>query len=116
MAIKKQKPSRAPHLPFAARVGDDHACSHTTGGAPHRGGEITPPGAVSVLIGGQPAARVGDRCECEGGSYDVIVQGEPTVLIGGKAAARQGDATDGGLLTEGDETVQVGPRRRRARR
>lgn len=99
----------------AARVGDEHVCKHTTSGVPHKGGEIVSPGARTVFIGREPAARVGDRCWCEGGAFDVIVQGEPTVLIGGKPAARSGDATSGGLVVEGDETVLLGPARRAGR-
>jgi uncharacterized Zn-binding protein involved in type VI secretion len=102
--------------PAAARVGDDHLCRHTSDGAPHQGGEIIAPGAVTVLIGLSPAARLGDRCDCEGGAYDVIAEGEPTVLIHGKPAARRGDATAGGVIIEGEETVSIGPARRRWQR
>jgi uncharacterized Zn-binding protein involved in type VI secretion len=96
-------------MPAAARVGDDHRCKHVTNGVPHKGGEILHPGARTVFIGEEPAARAGDRCWCEGGAYDVIVTGEPTVLICGKPAARLGDATDGGYVKTGDTTVQIGP-------
>jgi uncharacterized Zn-binding protein involved in type VI secretion len=46
---------------------------------PHVGGPILPPGGLPVLIGGMPAARVGDMAAC---SAPIIV-GAPTVLIGG---------------------------------
>jgi len=43
---------------------------------------IMPPGAPTVLIGNQPAARMGDMATCTG-PPDSIVAGCPTVLIGG---------------------------------
>jgi len=74
---------------------------------PHVGGPITQ-GYPTVLIGGQPAARVGDLAICVG-SPDWIVQGEPTVLIGGVPAARTGDMTaHGGVIAVGFPTVQIG--------
>jgi uncharacterized Zn-binding protein involved in type VI secretion len=76
---------------------------------PHVGGPILDPGATTVFIGRERAARVGDRAHCAGGAHDVIVAGEPTVLIGGKPAARLGDATDGGVITSGEPTVTIGP-------
>jgi uncharacterized Zn-binding protein involved in type VI secretion len=60
---------------------------------------IVPPGAPTVLIGGQPAARVGDMTQpcmlpgCAPGGPGVIAQGSATVMIGGRPAARVGDAT-----------------------
>ena len=45
-----------------------------------------------MLIGGLPAARVGDMAVCVG-PPDAIVKGSATVLIGGVPAARMGDAT-----------------------
>ena len=49
-----------------------------TGVVPHVGGPIMPPGDPTVLIGGMPAARMGDST-AHGGS---IILGAPTVLIG----------------------------------
>jgi uncharacterized Zn-binding protein involved in type VI secretion len=72
---------------------------------PHVGGPILPPGCPTVLIGGQPAARLGDPAECVG-PPDEIAGGNPTVLIGGQPAARMGDPTlHGGLIVEGCPTV-----------
>ena len=50
-------------MPPAARVGDMHTCPMFDGPKPHVGGPILPPGAPTVLIGGMPAARVGDMCD-----------------------------------------------------
>ncbi len=77
-------------MPPAARMGDQTA----------HGGTITL-GFPTVLIGGQPAARVGDMHVCPmvtpgvppiphvGGP--ITGPGSPTVLIGGMPAARMGD-------------------------
>ena len=75
----------------AARVGDTTA----------HGGTIVGPGAPNVLIGGMPAALVGDMHACPlvtpaippiphvGGP--ILPPGSVTVLIGGRPAARLGD-------------------------
>jgi uncharacterized Zn-binding protein involved in type VI secretion len=61
-----------------------------------------------VLIGGQPAARVGDMATCVG-PPDSIAAGSATVLIGGQPAARIGDSTaHGGVITVGFPTVMIG--------
>ena len=74
---------------------------------PHVGGPILPPGGVTVLIGGIPAARVGDMCICVG-PPDVIVLGSFKVLIGGLPAARVGDMTaHGGTIALGCFTVLI---------
>ena len=73
-------------MPPAARVGDVTA----------HGGAIVGPGAPNVLIGGQPAALVGDMHTCPqvdpatlvphvGGP--ILPPGMPTVLISGRPAA-----------------------------
>jgi len=88
-----------------------HACPMVTPGVPpipHVGGPILPPGAVTVLIGGMPAARVGDMAVCVG-PPDVIALGSFTVLIGGMPAARMGDMTaHGGSIVMGYPTVLIG--------
>jgi uncharacterized Zn-binding protein involved in type VI secretion len=75
-----------------------HVCPMVTVLVPHVGGPITAPGCPTVLIGGLPAARVGDMCVCVG-PPDVIILGSFTVLIGGQPAARMGDMTaHGGVI------------------
>lgn len=95
----------------AARLTDMHVCPMQTPAVvpiPHVGGPIMGPGMPTVLIGGQPAAVVGDMCTCVG-PPDVIVKGSATVLIGGKPAARLGDTTaHGGSIVAGCPTVLVG--------
>jgi uncharacterized Zn-binding protein involved in type VI secretion len=95
-------------MPPAARVSDMHTCPMVTGVVPHVGGPILPPGCPTVLIGGMPAARVGDMATCVG-PPDIIVKGSATVLIGNKPAARLGDNTaHGGAIVVGCPTVMIG--------
>lgn len=95
----------------AARVGDMHVCPMQTPAVvpiPHVGGPVVGPGVPTVLIGGMPAAVVGDTCTCVG-PPDSIVMGSATVLIGGKPAARLGDQTaHGGTIAIGFPQVLIG--------
>ena len=98
-------------MPFAAaRIGD----------LTIHGGVVTGPGCLSVLIGGKPAACVGDLQTCP--MVDVlkphvggpITKGSPSVLIGGRPAARVGDLTQcmgppGAIAPPGCLSVLIGP-------
>lgn len=96
-------------MPPAARITDMHVCPKVEPGpVPHVGGPILPAGEPTVLIGGLPAARVGDMAVCVG-PPDTIVSGSGSVLIGGKPAARMGDSTaHGGTIIIGCATVMIG--------
>ncbi len=95
-------------MPPAARLTDMHVCPLVTGVVPHVGGPIMGPGVPTVLIGGQPAAVVGDLVTCTG-PPDTIAKGSATVMIGGKPAARMGDLTaHGGNIVLGLPTVMIG--------
>lgn len=96
-------------MPPAARITDMHICPMVEPGpVPHVGGPILPAGEPTVLIGGLPAARVGDKAVCVG-PPDTIIAGSGTVLIGGKSAARMGDSTaHGGIIILGCPTVIIG--------
>ncbi|CDF83977.1 PAAR motif protein [compost metagenome] len=95
-------------MPPAARINDLHVCPMVTGTVPHVGGPVLGPGVATVLIGGLPAAVVGDSASCSG-PPDSIVAGSATVMIGGKPAARMGDSTaHGGSIVLGDFTVMIG--------
>ncbi|HEY6216761.1 MAG TPA: PAAR domain-containing protein [Pyrinomonadaceae bacterium] len=92
-------------MPPAARVTD------TTG----HPGLIAGPGVATVLIGGLPAAVMGDNHACSmpptAGPHppSPIVKGSATVLIGGKPAARVGDmAGCGAPIIMGMFTVEIG--------
>lgn len=95
-------------MPPASRVSDMHVCPMVTGTVPHVGGPILPPCQPNVLIGGLPAARVGDMCTCVG-PPDTIVKGSATVLTGSMPQARIGDMTaHGGNIILGQPNVLVG--------
>ena len=57
-------------MPCAARLTDMHTCPMQTPAwpspIPHVGGPVVGPGAPTVLIGGLPAAVMGDSCVCVG--------------------------------------------------
>jgi uncharacterized Zn-binding protein involved in type VI secretion len=95
-------------MPPAARITDMHTCPMVTVLVPHVGGPILPPGCPTVLIGGLPAARVGDMATCVG-PPDTIIKGSATVMIGNMPAARLGDNTaHGGVIILGCPTVLIG--------
>ncbi len=98
-------------MPPAARLTDMHTCPMVTPAVPpipHVGGPIVGPGMPTVLIGGLPAACMGDMATCVG-PPDAIVKGSATVMIGGKPAARMGDTTaHGGSIVVGLPTVMIG--------
>jgi uncharacterized Zn-binding protein involved in type VI secretion len=98
-------------MPPAARLTDMHQCPMITPGIPpipHVGGPIVGPGAPTVLIGGLPAAKLGDLAVCVG-PPDSIIKGSATVMIMGLPAARLGDSTaHGGAIVVGFPTVLIG--------
>ncbi len=95
-------------MPPASRLTDMHTCPAFNGPVPHVGGPIIGPGVPTVLIGGLPAAVMGDNCTCVGPPA-TIVKGSATVMIGGKPAARMGDNTaHGGSIVMGFPTVMIG--------
>lgn len=98
-------------MPLAARITDMHVCPMLTPGVPpipHVGGPITGPGAPTVLIGGLPAAKVGDLVVCVG-PPDSVIAGSSTVFVCGVPAARMGDAcAHGGKIVLGYPTVIIG--------
>ena len=94
-------------MPPAARATDPVICPAVTALVPHVGGPIAA-GAPTVLIGGMPAARVGDVVTCVG-PPGVVAKGSATVMIAGPPAARMGDvAGHGGSIAAGCPTVMIG--------
>jgi uncharacterized Zn-binding protein involved in type VI secretion len=78
-----------------------------TGPVPHVGGPILPPGAVTVLAGMLPVARVTDMAVCVG-PPDVIIVGAFTVLVMNLPAARiTSNTAHGGVVVMGLPTVLV---------
>lgn len=77
-------------------------------------GIITGPGVPTVLVGGLPAAVLGDTHTCSippppSHPPSPIVVGSTTVLIGGRPAARVGDTAGcGAPILAGEFRVLVG--------
>lgn len=95
-------------MPPAARLTDMHTCPMVTGIVPHVGGPVVGPGVPTVLIEKLPAAVVGDSCICVGppdtiakGSATVMVGGKPAARIGDNSA-------HGGSILLGAMTVLIG--------
>ena len=90
-------------MPPAARMGD----------ATVHGGVVTGPGAPTVLIGGMPAAVMGDMHTCPipppaHVPVTPFVVGSATVLIAGRPALRVGDpAGCGATVAVGLPTVVI---------
>lgn len=89
----------------AARVGDT-----TT-----HGGIVSGPGVATVLIGGQPAAVMGDTHACPIPAITGHIPSSPftagstTVIIGGKPALRSGDLCGcGASVPVGEISVIIG--------
>ncbi len=95
----------------AARITDMHVCPMVTPGpvpVPHVGGPLLPPGKPTVLIGGLPAATMGNGAVCVG-PPDTVIKGSATVLIGSMPAARMGDScAHGGAIAMGFPQVLIG--------
>ena len=77
-------------------------------GSPHVGGPIMPPGVPTVLINGMAAAVVNGLCTCVGppdtialGSQTVLIGGQPAARMGDTTA-------HGGQITVGSPTVIIG--------
>lgn len=92
-------------MPPAARIAD--LSSH--------GGTVIGPGVPTVLIGGMPAAVLGDQhvCSLPPNSHQPTVSpfvaGSATVFIGGKPALRVGDScVCGATVVVGASTVLIG--------
>ncbi|WP_082356117.1 PAAR domain-containing protein [Novosphingobium sp. AAP83] len=92
----------------AARITDPHVCPMVTGTVPHVGGPIMPPAAINVLTGSLPQARIGDKAVCNGpldvialGSFTVLVRGNPAARMGDITA-------HGGVIVMGMPNVLIG--------
>lgn len=92
-------------MPAAARVTD----------LSNHGGSVAGPGVSNVLVGGKPAAVLGDLHTCalpplgHQPTVSPFVAGSTTVLIGGRRALRAGDTcVCGAAVAVGEPTVQIG--------
>ena len=93
-------------MPPAARITDMHTCPMFDGPKPHVGGPILPPGAPTVLIGGLPAAAwrhghcVGPPDTIVKGSMKVMIGGKPAARMGDMTA-------HGGVIVLGYPLVMI---------
>jgi uncharacterized Zn-binding protein involved in type VI secretion len=77
-------------------------------------GTIVGPGVPTVLIGGRPAAVLGDNHACSfpppaSHPPTPIILGSTSVLVGGRPAARVGDTAGcGAPILPGQVTVLIG--------
>ncbi len=92
-------------MPGAARLGD----------LTLHGGMVIGPGNPNILIGGRPAAVLGDTHICalppsgHQPTVSTFVVGSSTVFIGGVPAVRAGDSCGcGASVVIGDPTVIIG--------
>ena len=91
-------------MPSAARVGDQTV----------HGGAVVGPGVATVLIGGMPAAVLGDMHACAIPTPSHVpstpfTMGSSTVLVGGMPALRVGDVAGcGASVAVGAPTVMIG--------
>jgi uncharacterized Zn-binding protein involved in type VI secretion len=92
-------------MPAAAKVGD------TT----NHGGTVIGPGSATVLIGGMPAALMGDNHVCPIPPNTGHITSSPftigstKTMIDGKPALRAGDVCAcGASVAVGDPTVMIG--------
>jgi uncharacterized Zn-binding protein involved in type VI secretion len=91
----------------AARVGDPTTAGVATPPIIAVPGSILPPGAPTVLICGQPAARLGDLVLAQPPAR--IIVGAVTVIIAGQPAARVGDTiSNNAQIVSGCPTVFIG--------
>ena len=95
-------------MPPAARTTDMHVCPMVTALVPHVGGPILPPGEPTVLIDNLPAATLGNMCTCTGppdsivmGSLTVLIGGKPAARLGDTTA-------HGGSIVAGSPDVMIG--------
>ena len=83
--------------------GSSHTCP-ISGLNPHVGGPLIS-GSNNVFIAGKPAARVGDKAQCQG-IVDYLIDGHPNLLINGKPTVCKGSKTQhGGQVVDGVDSV-----------
>lgn len=91
------------------------ASAAATIGSPTSGGGAVTSGSSNVLIGGVPAAHLGDTATCLFlgiPTVGTILQGSPSVRINGQPAARVGSPVGTPtpcVISGGNNSVSVGP-------
>lgn len=75
---------------------------------PHVGGPITGPGVPTVLICNVPAAVMGDMCTCVGPPDSIILGSATVLIGGKPAARMGDTTSHGGIIVLGAPTVLIG--------
>ncbi|WP_343669953.1 PAAR domain-containing protein [Chitinophaga sp.] len=75
---------------------------------PHVGGPITGPGVPMVLIGKMPAAVLGDMCVCTGPPDTIVKGSATVMIGGKPAARMGDSTSHGGSIVLGCPTVLIG--------
>jgi uncharacterized Zn-binding protein involved in type VI secretion len=75
---------------------------------PHVGGPIVSPCAPTVLIGKLPAACVGDMAICVGPPDSIVKGSSTVMIGGRPAARMGDPTAHGGSIVLGDFTVMIG--------
>ena len=95
-------------MPPAARLTDMQTCPMVTGAVPHVGGPIAGPGEATVLIAKMPAAVVGDNCICVGPPATIVKGSGTVMIGGKPAARMGDATSHGGSIVVGAPTVMIG--------
>lgn len=95
-------------MPPAARLTDMQTCPMVTGVVPHVGGPIVGPGVPTVMIAKMPAAVVGDNCVCVGPPATIVKGSGTVMIGGKPAARMGDSTSHGGSIVLGAPTVMIG--------
>ncbi len=75
---------------------------------PHVGGPVIGPGVPNVLIGKMPAAVIGDSCVCVGPPDAIVKASATVMIGGRPAARMGDTTAHGGSIVVGYPTVMIG--------
>jgi uncharacterized Zn-binding protein involved in type VI secretion len=78
------------------------------GPVPHVGGPILPPGVPTVIIAGMPAAVVTNMCTCVGPPDTIVKGSTTCMIGGLPAARMGDSTAHGGVIVTGAPTVMIG--------
>jgi uncharacterized Zn-binding protein involved in type VI secretion len=74
---------------------------------PHVGGPILPPGVPTVLIAKLPAATLGSMCTCVGPPDSIVMGSTKVMIGGKPAARMGDSTAHGGSIVAGAPTVMI---------
>jgi uncharacterized Zn-binding protein involved in type VI secretion len=85
-----------------------HVCPMFNGPVPHVGGPIMPPGVPTVLIAGMPAATATGMATCAGPPDTILMGSSTVMIGGKPAARMGDSCAHGGTIVLGAPTVMIG--------